>query len=127
VTYFFDNCICFRYAHMLAALDVPVVPLRDVFPQNIKDPDLLRALRGTDYTFVSSEQRMRRNPIEARLLKEARVTAVFLAPFWNKMVFWPQVKWLITRWERIDGFVQGAERGTCAEVKQNGRAMPFQL
>lgn len=112
---------------MLAAIEVPVVALRDEFSTDIQDPDLLRNLKGTDYVFVSSDQRMRRNPIEASLLKQAGVTAIFFGPFWGKMTFWSQAKWLVTRWERIHGFVDGARKGTCAEVQQSGRSRVIPL
>ncbi|MBW3539243.1 MAG: hypothetical protein KY476_03155 [Planctomycetes bacterium] len=127
MTYFFDNNISYRYAGMLKALGVAVVALRDVFPPDIKDPDLLRGLKDTDYVFVSSEQRMRRRPIEAALLRDANITALFFAPFWSNLGFWQAAIWLLRRWELIDGFARGVKKGTFAEVKQNGRSAIFQL
>ena len=126
MNYFFDNNISFRYADMLKALGVSAVALREVFPQSIKDPDLLHALKGTDYVFVSSEQRMRHKPIEAALLREANITALFFAPFWGKLGFWEAAIWLLRRWELIDGFARGVAKGTCANVQQNGRSRIFQ-
>jgi len=59
MTYFLDNNICFRYADMLKALLVDIVALREVFPQDIKDPDLLTALKGTrDYPEIRDALQM---------------------------------------------------------------------
>ena len=54
--YFFDNCICPKYAQMLRALDVDVTALRELFPQDIKDVDLLSELPshlGKDVVFCN--------------------------------------------------------------------------
>ena len=126
MTYFLDNNICFRYADMLKALLVDIVALREVFPQDIKDPDLLTALKGTDYVFISSEKRMKQKPIEARLLRETGVTALFLGPFWSRLGFWQQAIWLVRKWELIDAFARSARKGTLADIQQNGRLRPFQ-
>ncbi|MFT5326790.1 MAG: hypothetical protein ACI8P0_004673 [Planctomycetaceae bacterium] len=127
MTFFFDNNISFRYADMLKALDVNVVALREVFPQNIKDDELLKKLASSHYVFVSGDRAMRTSTIEAPILKAARITSLYFAPFWGKLQKWDQAAWLIRRWPTIENFTQGAERGTCATVQQNGRSVPFSL
>lgn len=113
---------------MLAALGEYVVALRDVFPQDIKDPDLLTALNRSEFdVFISSERRMRTRPPEAYLLKTVRVTALFIGPFWSKLMFRQQAAGLVQRWPKIDGFAAGAARGTTATIKHNGRSETFQL
>lgn len=127
MTYLFDNNISYRYANMLKALDVDVVALRDVFSHDIKDADLLRALTGSDYVLVSGDRSMRTGAIEAPLLRAAKITSLFFAPFWDRKQQWDQATWLIRRWQLIHGFAQGATRGTCAIVKENGRSQLFSL
>lgn len=113
---------------MLAALGEDVAPLRHVFPQDIKDPDLLAALKNGPFdVFVSSERAMRTRPTEAYLLKSAHVTALFFGPFWSKLTFWQQAAWLVQRWPTIAGFASGVTKGTTATVKHNGKSEIFQL
>jgi len=127
VKYFFDNCISFRFARMLAALDIEATALRDRYPQNISDIALFEKLRESEEVFVTSDRSQLTRIQEARALKEAGVTAIFFGPYWSKMDQWQQAKWIITRREIIDGFVRGVTRGTCAEIKQNGKANPLAL
>ena len=113
---------------MLAALEeFEVVALRDKFSQDIGDVELFHALAGTGYVFVTCDDRQKSRQCEARALQEAGLTALWLGPFWSKLMFWDQAKWIITRWPVIHGYVQGVAPGTCAEVKQNGKSRPFSL
>ena len=112
---------------MLKALDVDVVALREIFSPDTKDHELLKKLSNSDYIFVSGDRAMRTSAIEAPILKAAKITSLYFGPFWGKLQMWDQATWLIRRWQTIENFVQGAERGTCATVKQNGRSVPFSL
>ncbi len=123
--YFFDNCISHRYAAMLRALDVDVQALREVLPEDTTDIELLKTLHGKDVVFVTSDTSMARRKAEARAVREAGVTGLFLGPFWHKMEFWDQAVWLVRRWRMVDGFASGVARGTCADVKQNGKSEIF--
>ena len=80
-----------------------------------------------DIVFVSGNTAIRTNPIESKLLKESGKTSLFFGPFWGKMKFWPQAEWLIRRWPVIHGVATGVVRGTCAEIKQNGKSQIFAL
>lgn len=53
--YFFDNCISYRYADMLAALGVEAEALRHSFSQSITDIDLFRQLHGRELTYLSGD------------------------------------------------------------------------
>jgi hypothetical protein len=124
--YFFDNCISYRYAEMLRALEVETIALRERFPENFSDVDLFAALGGIPHlVFITCDTSQSTRRQEARALQEARITALFLGPFWGKMLFWPQAVWLVTKWQRIDGFASNVTPGTCADIKQNGAAMVF--
>jgi hypothetical protein len=125
--YFFDNCISFRLANMLAALEVEAVALRDAFPASIDDETFLASLKDTHDVYITYDHKQRSREAEARAIKEAGVTALWIGPFWGKMSFWQQAKWLVARLETIDHFATSVVAGTCAEIKQNGKARTFHL
>jgi hypothetical protein len=125
--YFFDNNISPRFAAMLRALGVDSVALREEFPENISDEELFRALGGRDLIFVTGDRRIRTRQIETQALRLAKVTSLFLGPFWGKLNFWQQAAWLVTAWPGIEGFFTPVAKGTCAEIRRNRRIDPFQL
>jgi hypothetical protein len=127
VKYFFDNCISYRFADMLSALGVDAVALRSQFSPDIEDVDFLAQLTGTGMVLMTADISQATRVQEARALKEAGVTTLFLGPFWSKLKFWDQAVWLVRRWPRIDGFASNVTKGTCAEIKQNGTALVFLL
>jgi hypothetical protein len=89
--------------------------------------DFLPQLRDQGFVYVTADYRQKTRPHEARAIKEAGLTSLFLGPFWAKKDFWEQAKWIITRWQKIDGYVQGVAQGTCSEVQESGRSRPFNL
>jgi hypothetical protein len=54
VKYFFDNCISYRFAGMLAALGVDAVALRHEFSESIRDVALFEALSGSAFGIGSA-------------------------------------------------------------------------
>ncbi|MEX2187271.1 MAG: DUF5615 family PIN-like protein [Pirellulales bacterium] len=125
--YFFDNCLSYRFAAMLRALDVDAVALRDRFPAETKDVDVFRELRDSGYVFITTDARQATRDYEAKALKESGITALFFGKFWSRRTLWQQAVWLISRWERIDHFASSVQVGTCADIRENGKARPFQL
>lgn len=125
--YFFDNCISYKLANMLAAIDVEATSLREHFAESIKDVALFEKLTGSDAVFVSCDLSQTTRTLEAKALKKCGVTAIYFGPFWGKLLFWQQAVWLIGKWPRIDGFASGIAPGTFAEIKQNGKAVPFTI
>ena len=95
---------------MLSALGEDAIALREEFPQDIKDKDLLKELQGANIVFVSADRKIRTKAVEATLLKEANVTSLFLGPFWSKMGLWEQAAWLVKQWPKIRGFVDGVAK-----------------
>jgi len=124
VRYFFDNCISYRLAHMLRALGVDVVALKEHCPANTPDTDLFKILSGSDFVFVSEDRKQLTRIAEASELKSAGISAIYFGPFWSKMGFWKQAEFLVRRWELIDGAQKGLAKGTIVELKQNGKAIP---
>lgn len=70
---------------MLRALDVDAVALREEFAADIKDVELLSELKAHDYVFLTADRSILTREVEAIALRAAKVTSLFLAPFWNKM------------------------------------------
>ena len=125
--YFFDNDISYRYAQMLRPLSVDVIALRDIYPEDIKDPDFLGKLKkdhGVD-VFISNNTEQRRNAVESRLIRDSGVMAFYFDPFWSKLEFWDQALWLHRRWAMIDAFARSTAFGTCADIQQNGRCKTY--
>jgi hypothetical protein len=120
--YLFDNNISPRLAKMLSALEVDASPLREVLDEDATDEAILEFLHSHPYVWMSGDRKQTTRPTQAKLLKAAKVTALYLGPFWSKMTGWEQAVWLMRRWEVIDGFVRGVARGTIAEIKQNGKS-----
>jgi hypothetical protein len=127
VKYFFDNDISYRFAEMLSALGVDAVALRHLYPTDVKDIAFLGELKTKHRVdvFISDDSAQRINPIEAALLRQSGVTCLHFNQFWGKLKFWQQAKWLVSHWEKIDGFARGVVAGTCADLKANGRAEFF--
>ena len=74
--YLFDNCISYRYAKMLSALDVDVIALRDQFLQDIKDVDLFAELKDSHRVFVSCDRNQRTSEREALAIRDAGLTSL---------------------------------------------------
>ena len=108
---------------MLRALGEDVVALREEHPEGIKDLALFAKLKGANLVFVSTDTSQLSRDHEARALKESKITALYFGPFFEKRRLWDQAVWLVQQWPKISGFVRGAAPGTCAEIKQNGRAI----
>jgi len=127
VRFIFDACISFRFVDMLAALDRDVEHVSRVFDESISDVEFLSALKGKHDVYITYDHRQKTRQAEAAAIRESGVTALWLGPHWGKKSFWGQAKWLITRWETIEQYARSTVPGTCAEVKENGKSMPFTL
>lgn len=112
---------------MLHALGENAATLRDEFPEDIDDVTLLSHLRGPHLVFLSTDTSQLTREHEARALKQAKVTAIFFGPFFERMKLWPQATWLVTKWPKIKGFAEGVIPGSIAEIKQNGSALVYPL
>ena len=104
--------------------------LREKYPEDIKDVALFPELRNRrDIVFISVDTSQWTRQEEARAIKQAGITALYFGPFFQKMgnKSLAQAIWLMKHWPKIKGYAEGAVRGTCAEIKQNGRAARFNL
>ena len=83
--YLLDNCISPKLAGMLRALGEDIHALREQFPQDIDDVSLFSQVRGPNAVFLSTDTSQLTRTQEARALKQAKITALFLGPFFGKM------------------------------------------
>jgi hypothetical protein len=125
VKYFFDNCISFKFAAMLRALDVDATALKDRFEPGIPDEEFLRQLKNSRFVYITFDHKQKTRESEARAIMESGCTSLWLGPFWGKKQFWQQAGWLVNRWDSIDKFANSVVEGTCAEINENGKARPF--
>ena len=121
--YFLDNCLSFRYAGMLRALDVEAFALREELAENASDVEVFRYLRGRDLVFVTADRKQLVRVAEAAELKAAGISAMYFSRFWGAYNLWQQAAWLVSRWPRIDSVQQGVVKGTILELKQNGKSV----
>jgi len=112
---------------MLAALGKEAEALRSTFQESIADEVFLASLKNTYDVYVTYDHRQKTRVAEARAIAEAKIIAIWIGPFWGKLDFWEQAKWLVTRWEKIESFTSTVTPGTCAEITQNGKAKVFAL
>lgn len=127
MNFLFDNNISHKLANMLRALDEDVTPLRELFPQNITDEELLAAI-SPPTVFVTADLRQQTRVHEAKAMKASGCTVLFFSRFWGKrMNLWQQAIWLLRRWEVIRNYCEGVAVGTVSEVQQNGRSTPINL
>ena len=78
--YFFDNCISFRYARMLSALDVDVVAVCDVFDPSIPDIEIFKSFHGKELVFVTADMSQATRSHEARCAAGMWRNRAFLRP-----------------------------------------------
>lgn len=125
--YFFDNCVSYRIAAMLRALDVDVIALREEYPVDTDDVPLFSIVASQDRVFVSTDTSQLTREHEARALKQAGITAIYFGRFYERMKLWDQAVWVLTKWRKIDDFAQNATKGTAAEIRQNGSPMIYPM
>jgi len=123
VRYFLDHCISFRYAGMLRALEVDIVALQEKCPANIKDVDLFKFLKGSEYVFISEDRRQLTRIAEATELRAAGISAIYFGPYWSGLGFWKQAEYLIKHWSSFESVHKGLAMGSITEAKQNGKLM----
>lgn len=126
MTFYFDNNISYKFARMLAALDVEALHVAELeIGRDATDLEIFQFLKGKDAIFLTADRSISTRKIEAAAMREADIVTLFLGPFWSKMWFWDQAVWLIQRWPMIEGFARGAAQRTAAEIKRNGRSQVF--
>jgi hypothetical protein len=125
VNFFFDNNLAPKLAHSLHALVEPdhkIVHLKDLFAANEEDAEWMKKLsQQGDWTIITGDVRIRRNPHEVRAWKEAGHTLFFLKPGWTDLKFWEQAAKFTKYLPEIIETALRARRGSAFLVNVNGK------
>jgi hypothetical protein len=88
-----------------------IVALRDKFPPNIKDVDLIAELsKQGDWIFISGDRRITRNRAERNAFQNSKLIGMFLSSGLYKSTVLKQAERLIVLWpviETVAGSVSG--------------------
>lgn len=119
--FFFDNNLPPQLASAIHELVIPdghsVVHLRKRFPANISDKDWIEALgREGDWTIVSGDLRIWKNPHEKEAWRMSGLTVFFLMKSWAKQKLWEKAWRLVRWWPRIVEMAEIVEAGAAYEI-----------
>lgn len=125
MNFFFDNNLAPKLARALNQLVEPdhkIVHLKDKFPANAEDAQWMKELgQQADWTIVTADVHIRRNPHEVRAWKEAGHTIFFLKPGWTDLTFWDQANKFTKCLPEIVETALRAKRGSAFLVSVNGK------
>jgi len=77
-----------------------IISLRDKFPVNTKDIDIIAALnREGGWIFISGDMRITKNKTERHIFRNANIIGIFLSPGLNKASNAKKAARLIMMWE----------------------------
>jgi hypothetical protein len=129
LTYFLDNCISFRYAAMLNALEMgKVTSLREHYPENTKDPIWLPDLGANGWTLITVDHAQRRKPEERQAIVTSGALAFYLAKSFLSLVFEEQAWRLVKLWPEITKVAEKPHGGgKCFLVNLKGGVDPIRL
>jgi PIN domain-containing protein len=127
--YFLDNCISYRYAAMLHALEMgEVTSLRQHYPENTKDPVWLPDLGKKGWTLISVDHAQRKTPAERKAIVASGAMAFYLAKSFLSLVFEEQAWRLVKLWPEITATAEKPQGGAkCFLVPVKGGIEPIPL
>ncbi|TCA28416.1 hypothetical protein E0H70_21095 [Rhizobium leguminosarum bv. viciae] len=116
----FDHNLSPRLARSLQALmgdDHEIVALRDRFPPNIKDVDLIAELsKQGDWIFISGDRRITRNRAEKIAFQGSKLVGMFLSSGLHKSTVLKQAERLISLWPVIETVAANVSGGAMFEL-----------
>jgi len=127
--YFLDNCISYRYAAMLHALEMgEVTSLRAHYKEDAKDPVWLPDLGTNGWTLISVDHAQRRKPEERQAIIASGAMAFYLAKSFLSLMFDEQAWRLVKLWPEITQTAQKSRgNGKCFLVPMRGGIEPIPL
>ena len=127
--FFFDNNLAAKLAHGINEMVEPdhqVFHLRDKFAPNVEDVVWMKELAAdADWTIITADVRISRNPHEVRAWKEAGHTIFFLKPGWTDLTFWEQANKFTRCFPQVIREAQRAEQGAAFVITVNGKIEPL--
>lgn len=94
-----------------------IVALRDRFPTNTKDIDLIAELsRQGGWVMISGDRAITRNKAEKHALRNSRIIGMFLSPGLYKAPVLKQAERLIALWPSIENVAGSVTGGSMFEL-----------
>ncbi|WP_077067065.1 PIN-like domain-containing protein [Pseudorhizobium marinum] len=116
----FDHNLSPRIARAIQALTVSeheVVALKDRFPVNIKDVDLIAELsRQGGWILISGDRRITRNRAEKAAFQSSKIIGMFLSSGLYKAPVMKQAERLISLWPTIETVSKNVSGGSMFEL-----------
>lgn len=116
----FDHNLPPRLARCLQALmgdGHEIVALRDKFPPNITDIDLITQLsRESGWVFISGDRRITRNKAEKNVFRSSNVIGMFLSAGLYKANIYIKAQRLIALWPAIEKVAATVNGGAMFEL-----------
>jgi predicted nuclease of predicted toxin-antitoxin system len=116
----FDHNLSPRLARCLQALmgdDHEIVALRDKFPANIKDVNLIAELsKQSGWIFISGDRRITRNRAEKAAFQGSKIVGMFLSSGLHKATVLKQAERLISLWPAIETVASNVSGGAMFEL-----------
>lgn len=122
MTFFVDNCIPRPIAEALQRLGVDLRILGVEFERtDIRDSEWMTAIAQHGWIAITSDNRIRKKPAERDLLKQLKLSMVFLPGGFANLNLWQQAAKIVTWWPAIDAHCKRLHRGRCAIVSMSGK------
>jgi hypothetical protein len=127
--YFLDNCLSYRYAAMLHALEMgEVTSLRAHYPADTKDPVWLPDLGANGWTLISVDHAQRKKPEERRAIVASGALAFYLSKSFLTLLFDEQAWRLVKLWPEITKVAERPrDNGKCFLVPVRGGIEPIPM
>jgi len=123
--FFLDNNMSPKIAkalHELCKEQNHVVCLRDMFSPATPDVEWISALsedQENEWVVITLDRKIRRNPHEEEVWREAGLPTYFLTKGWSKLRFWDQARNFVKLWPSLLEHAARAEEGSSYRVTQN--------
>jgi hypothetical protein len=125
VRFFFDNNLSIKLAkslHVLVEPEHQIVHLKDRFAANTPDETWMGALAGEpDWTIVSGDLRIRKNPHETHAWEAAGHTTFFLKAGWINLPLWTQTWKFVKCFPDVVATAAQAKKGTFFMISMMGK------
>lgn len=123
--FFLDNNIAPKIAkalHELCREHNHVVCLRDMFDPATPDVEWIKTLSEeieSGWIVVTCDSKIRRNPHETQVWREAGLPTYFLTKSWTTLQFWDQARNFVKLWPCLLEHASKAKEGTSFRIKHN--------
>lgn len=125
MTFFFDNNFAPSYVQAFKVLGEDVCHLRESFDPATPDEDWLPVIGQREWTLVTCDIRIARNPQQRVVLEKAGIVSFMCAAGVVKLKRWEQFTWLVRAWPNICKEAAKARNATTFRVTMNHKVEPW--